>query len=46
MLEMNTVPGLTRQGNLAALAEASGLGFSRVIELMLASAFNRPTYCP
>ncbi|WP_030574751.1 D-alanine--D-alanine ligase family protein [Streptomyces aureocirculatus] len=46
MLEMNTVPGLTRQGNLAAMAEASGLGLNRVIELMLESAFNRPTYCP
>ncbi|MFI1015827.1 D-alanine--D-alanine ligase [Streptomyces sp. NPDC020965] len=46
MLEMNTVPGLTRQGNLAAMAEASGLGFNRIIELMLNSASNRPTYCP
>ncbi|ANW18798.1 D-alanine--D-alanine ligase family protein [Streptomyces clavuligerus] len=46
VLEVNTVPGLTLQGNLAAMAKASGLGYRRVVEIMLQSAFDRPAYCP
>ncbi|MFG3024714.1 ATP-grasp domain-containing protein [Streptomyces sp. NPDC048254] len=46
VLEVNTVPGLTLQGNLAAMADASGMGYKRVIEIMLQSAFDRPSYCP
>lgn len=46
VLEINTVPGLTHQGNLAAMCEAHGLSYERMIEIILDSAAGRPAYCP
>ncbi|MGW7514211.1 D-alanine--D-alanine ligase family protein [Streptomyces sp. NPDC054796] len=46
VLEVNTVPGLTHQGNLAAMAEAAGFGYQAMIEAILNSASDRPAYCP
>ncbi|MFD9565085.1 D-alanine--D-alanine ligase [Streptomyces sp. NPDC059994] len=46
VLEVNTVPGLTHQGNLAAMAQAFGLDYQRMIDVILSSATGRPAYCP
>jgi D-alanine-D-alanine ligase len=46
VLEMNTVPGLSRDSNLATMAYAADIEYGELIRIMLASAFNRPTYIP
>jgi D-alanine-D-alanine ligase len=43
-LEVNTLPGLSREGNLATMATAAGLTYERLIGHLLACAMNRPSY--
>jgi D-alanine-D-alanine ligase len=45
-LEVNTVPGLSIQGNLATMARAAGLSYSELIYEIAMSAFGRPGYVP
>ena len=43
-LELNTIPGLTHQGNFAAMATAAGIGYAELIRAMLDSAFRKQEY--
>jgi D-alanine-D-alanine ligase len=40
-LEANTLPGLSRQGNLATMAAAAGISYTDLITAILASAHDR-----
>ena len=44
-LEANTLPGLSRHGNLATMANAAGLSYDELIATILASA-HRHGYRP
>lgn len=46
VLEINTVPGLSREGNLATMARAAEMSYERLILAILATAYNRPRYSP
>ncbi|MFE1852166.1 D-alanine--D-alanine ligase [Streptomyces sp. NPDC059489] len=46
MLEINTVPGLSHQGNLATMARAAGIEYPQLVEHVLATAFTKPSYLP
>jgi D-alanine-D-alanine ligase len=46
ILEANTVPGMSRQGNLAAMGEAAGVSYGELVRWQLASAFERDGYLP
>ena len=46
VLEANTVPGLSRIGNLQAIASAAGLSYEDLIREILMSAFNKPPFLP
>ncbi|WP_421678767.1 D-alanine--D-alanine ligase family protein [Streptomyces sp. LaBMicrA B280] len=46
MLEINTVPGLSHQGNLATMARAAGIDYPQLVEHVLATAFTKPSYLP
>jgi D-alanine-D-alanine ligase len=45
-LEVNTVPGLSKQGNLAMMASAAGMPYPQLITEIAMSAFGRPRYTP
>lgn len=45
-LEINTVPGYTRQGNLATMAAAAGMSYQELVQTVLDTAFSRPDYEP
>jgi D-alanine-D-alanine ligase len=45
-LEINTLPGLSRQGNLALMARAHGFGYDELILKILATAAQFPGYRP
>lgn len=45
-LEVNTLPGLSREGNLGTMSGAAGLSYEHLIQHMLASAIHRPPYVP
>ncbi|MGW1915409.1 D-alanine--D-alanine ligase family protein [Streptomyces sp. NPDC002076] len=45
-LELNTLPGLSRQGNLATMAAAGGISYNALIEHIMATAFTKPGYQP
>jgi len=44
-LEANTLPGLSRQGNLATMASAAGISYDELIQAILATA-QRGGYRP
>jgi D-alanine-D-alanine ligase len=46
ILEANTVPGLSRIGNLQAIASAAGLSYDDLIQEILTSAFEKPRFLP
>jgi D-alanine-D-alanine ligase len=47
VLELNTVPGLARTGNLATMALAAGIEYEAMIDIILTSALRRPAgYLP
>ena len=46
VLELNTVPGLSSQGNLARVALAVGISYDELIEQILQSCDGRPKYLP
>ncbi|MDT7953442.1 MAG: hypothetical protein RQ966_18220, partial [Acetobacteraceae bacterium] len=39
ILEVNTVPGLSPQGNLATMAAAADMSYDQLIESILSTAF-------
>ena len=45
-LEVNTVPGLSEQGNLATMGRAAGLTYCEMVEAIAATAFSKPFYRP
>ncbi|MEU3693187.1 hypothetical protein [Streptomyces narbonensis] len=45
-LEINTLPGLSRTGNLATMAAAGGIDYDRLIRMMLATADKAEGYRP
>ena len=45
-LEVNTVPGMSNQGNLATMARAAGMSYNELISEIAVSAFGRPRYAP
>jgi len=45
-LEVNTLPGLSEQGNLATMARAGGIGYDHLIRLILAAARRDGGYRP
>ncbi|WP_079124734.1 D-alanine--D-alanine ligase family protein [Streptomyces lushanensis] len=46
MLEINTVPGLSPNGNLATMAAAAGIPYEELILRVLDTAFTKPAYVP
>jgi hypothetical protein len=44
VLEINTIPGMRRTGNLALAAEAAGLSYEDLVRMVLHSAADRPKY--
>ncbi|TCO55663.1 D-alanine--D-alanine ligase family protein [Actinocrispum wychmicini] len=46
ILEINTVPGLSLQGNLATMARAARIDYPQLVEYVLATAFTKPKYLP
>jgi D-alanine-D-alanine ligase len=46
VLEVNTVPGLSYQSNLARVAAAAGMSYEALIEDILFSCSNKPRYMP
>lgn len=46
LLEVNTVPGLSRIGNMATMAQAAGLSYLDLVELILTSATTRSHHTP
>jgi D-alanine-D-alanine ligase len=46
VLEINTSPGLSPHGNLATMAAADGIEYDKMIDLVTATAFTKPTYLP
>ncbi|MBC6467658.1 D-alanine--D-alanine ligase [Actinomadura alba] len=46
VLEINTLPGLSPQGNLATMAAADGIEYGKLIDLVTATAFTKPAYLP
>jgi D-alanine-D-alanine ligase len=45
-LEINTLPGLSRMGNLATMAVGFGWSYERLIDHVLSTAMRRPRYLP
>jgi D-alanine-D-alanine ligase len=45
-LEINTLPGLSRMGNLATMATAHGWSYEQLIDHVLGTALRRPAYLP
>lgn len=46
VLEVNTLPGLSKQGNMATMAEAAGILYDDLIVHILKTAFTRSSYLP
>jgi D-alanine-D-alanine ligase len=46
VLEANTVPGLSRIGNLQAIASAAGMPYDDLVQEILMSAFDKPRFLP
>ncbi|WP_251015318.1 ATP-grasp domain-containing protein [Streptomyces sp. ISL-99] len=46
VLEINTLPGLSQQGNLATMAKAAGIAYPDLIGHVLRTAFTKPSYVP
>jgi D-alanine-D-alanine ligase len=46
VLEINTSPGLSPQGNLATMAAADGIEYAKMIDLVAGTAFTKPAYLP
>ncbi|MFE9687150.1 hypothetical protein [Streptomyces sp. NPDC006285] len=46
VLECNTLPGLSRRGNLATMAEAAGVSCPALMQHLVRSAFTKPGYLP
>ncbi len=40
VLEVNTIPGMTRRSNLPQAALAAGIGYTQLVEIMLATAIS------
>lgn len=45
-LEINTLPGLSRLGNLATMARVLGWSYERLVDHVLSTALRRPGYLP
>lgn len=45
-LEVNTLPGLSRHGNLATMADAAGIGYDQLVRMILATAHTDGGYRP
>jgi len=43
---INTVPGLSSNGNLATMAAAAGIPYEELILRVLDTAFTKPAYVP
>lgn len=41
VLEVNTVPGMSRQGNLATMAEADGIDYNELVMSIASTAFSK-----
>ncbi|MCQ8772102.1 D-alanine--D-alanine ligase family protein [Streptomyces telluris] len=46
VLEINTVPGLSPNGNLATMARAGGIEYDELVRHLIATAFTKPGYVP
>lgn len=46
VLEVNTLPGLSLQSNMATMAIAGGMSYDQLIVAMLHSVFTKPHYLP
>ena len=46
VLEINTLPGMSLQSNMATSAKAAGIDYDHLVLEMLKTAFNRPGYLP
>jgi D-alanine-D-alanine ligase len=46
VLEINTLPGLSQQGELATMAGVYGLSYDQLIGRILMTAFTKPAYMP
>jgi D-alanine-D-alanine ligase len=45
-LEANTLPGLSRSGNLATMAAAAGIAYEQLVSQILATATDQTGYRP
>jgi D-alanine-D-alanine ligase len=46
LLECNTLPGLSRRGNLATMARAGGIPYAELMKHIVRTAFTKPAYLP
>jgi D-alanine-D-alanine ligase len=46
LLEANTLPGLSRRGNLATMARAAGIPYPTLVQHIVMTAFTKPPYLP
>lgn len=46
LLEVNTLPGLSRGGNLATMAKAAGIPYPTLVQHVVMTAFTKPSYLP
>ncbi|MEU1816123.1 D-alanine--D-alanine ligase [Streptomyces roseifaciens] len=46
LLECNTLPGLSRRGNLATMAKAGGIPYGTLMQHVVMTAFTKPAYVP
>lgn len=46
ILEVNTLPGMSAQSNMATMAEAAGVFYDQLVVKMLKTAFTKPEYLP
>jgi D-alanine-D-alanine ligase len=46
VLECNTLPGLSRRGNLATMARAGGIPYPVLMHHVVKTAFTKPAYLP
>ncbi|MEY2245971.1 D-alanine--D-alanine ligase [Streptomyces sp. BF23-18] len=44
VLEINTLPGLSSRGNLAAMSKAAGISYPEMVRSILQSALTKPAY--
>ncbi|AKN75680.1 D-alanine--D-alanine ligase [Streptomyces sp. PBH53] len=46
VLEINTIPGLSVKGNLAAMSRAAGISYPEMVRHVLRTATTKPAYVP